>query len=97
MSRPLQVYVDERELAQLEAWSRDRGWTKSQTIRVALRALTSPVDEDPLLAASGTIHGLPPNLSAQVGRALQETFVATSKPRVRKPGTKTPRAKSRLR
>src|SRR5438876_53599 len=40
MNRPLQVYLDERDLARLEAWARARGWTKSRAIRAAVRALT---------------------------------------------------------
>src|SRR5437763_699692 len=40
MSKPLQVYLEERELARLAAWARARGWTKSQAIRAAVRALT---------------------------------------------------------
>src|SRR5207247_2367323 len=38
MMRPLQVYLDERDLKSLEAWARERGWTKSQAIRAAVRA-----------------------------------------------------------
>jgi hypothetical protein len=77
MARPLQVYVDENELKQLEAWSKKRGWTKSQAVRAALRALTRAEVDDPLLAASGMIQGLPADLSANVDRAIEETFVAT--------------------
>ena len=29
MKRPLQVYVDDEDLAALESWVRARGWTKS--------------------------------------------------------------------
>jgi hypothetical protein len=76
MSRPLQVYLDEPELERLEAWARNRGWTKSQAIRAAVRALTRARDGDPMLAASGTIDGLPPDCSAQFDRHLTETFVA---------------------
>lgn len=79
MARPLQVYVDELELARLEAWARERGWTKSQAIRVALRALTGGADQDPLLSASGMIQGLPADLSANFDRALEETFVVAQK------------------
>jgi len=76
MTRPLQVYLDESELERLDAWARSRGWTKSQAIRVAVRALTRAPDEDPLLAASGMIEGLPPDCSEQFDRYLAETFVA---------------------
>jgi len=49
MMRPLQVYLDERDLKSLEAWARERGWTKSQAIRAAVRALARRPAEDPLL------------------------------------------------
>ena len=76
MPRPLQVYVDDIDLERLEAWSKKRGWTKSQAVRAALRALTREDVRDPLLAASGMIQGLPSDLSANIDRALEETFVA---------------------
>ena len=76
MSRPLQVYLDEADLGRLEAWAQARGWTKSQAIRAAVRALTQARDEDPLLALSGAIEGLPPDCSAQFDRYLLETYVA---------------------
>jgi hypothetical protein len=76
MNRPLQVYLDRDELERLEAWVRRRGWTKSQAVRAALRALTRSADEDPLLAASGMVDGLPPDLSRQLDRYLAQTFVA---------------------
>jgi|SRR2546430_16409035 hypothetical protein len=76
MSRPLQVYLDEADLEKLAAWARRRGWTKSQAIRAAVRALTRPPEQDPLLAASGMIEGLPPDCSEQFDRYLTETFVA---------------------
>ena len=76
MARPLQVYLDERDLERLEAWARDRGWTKSQAIRAAVRALTRRPDDDPLLDLSGDIEGLPPDLSQSFDRYLDETFVA---------------------
>jgi len=76
MTRPLQVYLDERDLEQLEAWARGRGWTKSQAIRVAVRALTRRPAEDPLLELSGDIDGLPSDLSEHFDRHLNETFVA---------------------
>jgi hypothetical protein len=74
MSRPLQVYLDDDDLDRLEAWSRERGWTKSQTIRAAVRALVR-VDtaDDPLLAASGMIDGLPADVSARFGEYLDGT------------------------
>jgi hypothetical protein len=76
MAKPLQVYVDDADLERLEAWSKARGWTKSQAVRAALRALTREQASDPLLGASGMIHGLPADLSANVDRALEETFIA---------------------
>jgi hypothetical protein len=92
MTKPLQVYLDERDLAALEAWSRQRGWNKSQAIRAAVRALTRPADGDPLLAASGAIDGLPRDLSARLDHYLQESYVAkTPSPRPRR------RSRSRVR
>lgn len=76
MARPLQVYLDERDLEQLEAWARERGWTKSQAIRVAVRALTRRSAQDSLLELSGDIDGLPADLSQNFHRYLDETFVA---------------------
>ena len=76
MSRPLQVYLDEGDLEKLEAWSKSRGWTKSQAIRAAVRALTRSSQGDPLLTASGMIDGLPRDCSEQFDRYLTETFVA---------------------
>jgi hypothetical protein len=83
MSRPLQVYFEEAEMERLEAWARRRGWTKSQAVRVAVRALTRSADDDPLLRASGMVDGLPPDLSDQLDRHLVETFVAEPRPRYR--------------
>jgi hypothetical protein len=80
MSRPLQVYLDEEDLARLDAWSRERGWTKSQAVRAAVRGLIKPKGLDPLLDASGMIDGLPPNLSAQLDRYLNETYVIKAPP-----------------
>jgi hypothetical protein len=76
MTRPLQVYLDERDLERLDAWARERGWTKSQAIRAAVRALTRRPAEDPLLELSGDIDGLPADLSRNLDRYLDETFVA---------------------
>lgn len=76
MSKPLQVYLDEADLGRLETWARQRGWTKSQAIRAAVRALTRPAADDPLLQLSGIVDGLPPDCSEQFGRYLAETVIA---------------------
>jgi len=68
MKKPLQVYLDDADLERLEGWARDRGWTKSQAVRLALRALTRIPERDPLLSASGMIDGLPEDLSRDFGR-----------------------------
>jgi len=78
MTRPLQVYLDDADLDRLETWARERGWTKSQAIRAAVRALTRKPAADPLLELSGDIDGLPADLSANFHRYLDETFVAES-------------------
>ena len=59
MSRALQVYLEDPEFQALRAWADERGWSLSQAVRVALKALTQPRDTDPLLASSGLIDGLP--------------------------------------
>ena len=78
MSRPLQVYLDEDDLERLDTWARERGWTKSQAVRAAVRALTRRAAADPLLDLSGDIDNLPPDLSERFDRHLNETFVAES-------------------
>jgi len=78
MSRPIQVYLDAAELARLEAWARARGWTKSEAVRAAVRALTRGREAHPLLAASGMIDGLPPDASARFDEYLDQTFVVRS-------------------
>ena len=84
MSRPLQVYLDEEDLRRLDAWSRERGWTKSQTIRAAVRSLVrADAAADPLLAASGMIDGLPADVSARFDEHLASTFVAERAPTYR--------------
>jgi hypothetical protein len=87
MTKPLQVYLDEDELKRLETFARARGWTKSQTIRAAIRALTRRPGEDPVLELSGDVEGLPPDLSENFNRYLNETFVAEPSPtyRARRP------------
>ena len=76
MSKPLQVYLPDADHERLGAWARKRGWSKSHAVRAAIRALTRPPGEDPLLAASGMIEGLPHDLSARVDEYLEESFVA---------------------
>jgi len=76
MARPLQVYLDETDRARLEEWARKHGWTKSQAVRLAIRALTRPRDAEPLLAAGGMIDALPEDLSERFDRYLEGTYVA---------------------
>jgi hypothetical protein len=77
MTRPIQVYLDEQDMAALEGWSRKRGWNKSQAVRAAVRALTrSQEGGDALLAARGLIDGLPRDMSARFDHYLQETYFA---------------------
>lgn len=84
MSRPLQVYLDDADHDRLERWARARGWTKSQTIRAAVRALIRADEgDDPLLGASGMIDGLPPDASTRFDEHLAATFVAERPPAYR--------------
>ena len=94
MPRPIQVYLDERDLSRLERWARERGWTKSRAIRLAVRALTRPAADDPVLEVSGMFEGLPPDLSEHFDRHLSQTYVAEHGPAY---GSRRSRAKSRLR
>jgi len=80
MSRPLQVYLEETDLRRLDAWARERGCTKSQAVRLAVRALTSPPATDPILELSGMFQGLPADLSERFHHYLAETFVAEDAP-----------------
>ena len=45
MSRALQVYLEDPEFEALRAWSKERGWTLSQSVRVAVKALTRTREE----------------------------------------------------
>jgi hypothetical protein len=85
MTRPLQVFIDEEDLLRLEAWTRKRGWTKSQAVRAAVRLLTRAPDRDPILRASGMIEGLPADLSSAFDRYLEETFVVKKRAPRRRP------------
>ena len=85
MMRPLQVYLEDEDFSRLEEWAGKRGWTKSQAVRAALRAVTRCREEDPLLSASGMIDSLPEDLSAHVDHYLEESFVAEKRSRFGKP------------
>jgi len=76
MTKPLQVYLDEEDLDRLEVFAAARGWSKSQTVRVAIRALAKATEkeEDPLLGLSGMIDGLPEDLSENLDHYLDATF-----------------------
>lgn len=77
MPRALQVYLADPEFEALRAWADSRGWTLSQAVRAALKALTrSSEPEDPLLGASGMVEGLPADLSQRFDDYLGLTFVA---------------------
>lgn len=76
MSKPLQIYLDESEMRRLENFAAARGWSKSQTVRAAIRALTQPPGLDPVLELSGDLDGLPPDLSKRFQHYLDETYVA---------------------
>jgi hypothetical protein len=80
MRRPIQVYFEEREIESLERWSRRRGWTKSQAVRAAVRALTASPEQEPLLELAGMVDGLPPDSSENFDRYLDATFVAERAP-----------------
>jgi len=75
MNRPLQVYLDEGDLERLESWSHARGWTKSQAVRAAIRALVQAEESDPLLQGSAMFEGLPADASTRFEQYLGETFV----------------------
>ena len=80
MRRPVQVYLDEADLARLERWAGERGWTKSTAIRLAVRTLTRPRADDPVLEVSGMFEGLPPDVSEHFERYLDQTYVAEHAP-----------------
>jgi hypothetical protein len=73
--------------------AKSHGWTKSEAVRVAIRALTRPRASDPIVKLSGMVRGLPASLASEVDRYLGETFDAktahsrssgTTRPRVRR-------------
>jgi len=84
MRKPLQVYLDEADLARLEQWSTARGVTKSQVVRAAVRAFTRPRMADPVLELSGIAEGLPPDASERFDHYLMETYVAERPPATRR-------------
>jgi hypothetical protein len=84
MTKPIQIYLEDADFRQLDKWASERGWSKSQAVRMAIRALTRIPEEDPLLSASGMIDALPEDLSEHFDRYLQETYIAENKPRYRK-------------
>jgi hypothetical protein len=84
MTKPLQIYLEDAEFERLDKWASERGWSKSQVVRIALRALTRAPEEDPILSASGMIDALPQDLSEHFDQYLQETFIAEKKSRYRK-------------
>ena len=92
MNRPFQVYLDDEDFKRLEAWTRQRGWTKSQAVRAAIRALTRPPAGDPLLELSGDLDDLPEDASVNFDRYLNETYVAERKApyRARRRQTRSP-------
>jgi Ribbon-helix-helix protein, copG family len=88
MGKPLQVYLDPDDFERLDALAASRGWSRSQAVRVAIRALSKATGgkEDPLLELSGMIDGLPEDLSDDLHRYLDETFcVAETPARYRRP------------
>ena len=84
MAKPLQIYLEDADFKRLDKWASERGWSKSQAVRIALRALTRIPEEDPILSASGMIDELPQDLSEHFDHYLQETFIAKKKSRYRK-------------
>jgi hypothetical protein len=70
MARSLRVCLGDKDLERLESWASERGCTKSQAIRAAVRALTRDLPDDPLLGLSGDIDGLPAGLSTNFKRHL---------------------------
>jgi hypothetical protein len=89
MAKPLQIYLEDSEFERLDQYASARGWSKSQAVRVALRAMTRIPETDPLLSASGMIDALPEDLSEHFDRYLQETFIAEKKSGYRKSRRKT--------
>ena len=97
MAKPVQVYLDDDDFDRLDAFATSRGWSKSQTVRVAIRALTKATEEeeDPLLGLSGMIDGLPEDLSENLHRYADEVCIVAERPRRYVPAKR--RARARLR
>jgi hypothetical protein len=93
MARPLQVYLENAEMDRLDEWARARGWTKSQAIRAAVRALTRPPADDPILDLVGIFDGLPSDLSANFDHYLNKTFVAETPTQYRARKRRSPRSR----
>lgn len=85
--KPMQVYLDDDDAARLDEWSRAHNLTKSDAVRLAVRALTQQRKvSDPVLSLSGMLHDdLPVDVAERFDRYLQETFVA-ERPAAYKPG-----------
>lgn len=81
MKRPLQVYVEEAELEALDRWATERGWTKSEAVRAAVRALTRGASQDPILDLEGMVQsGLSVDATERFEEHLSATFVAERGP-----------------
>ena len=88
------MYFEDAELDRLETWAKTRGWTKSQAVRAAVRALTLAPEQDPLLELSGIVDGLPADLSERFDQYVNATFVAERPPSY---GARARRARARVR
>ena len=67
----LRVYFTAPDLARLDAWARRHGVTKSEAVRVAVRALTGPSTDDPVLKMSGMVDLGPADLSDRLDHYLE--------------------------
>jgi Ribbon-helix-helix protein, copG family len=67
----LHVSLAAPDLARLEAWARRRGVTKSEAVRVAVRALVRPSSDDPVLGLSGMVDLGPADLSDRLDHYLE--------------------------
>lgn len=78
--KPIQVYLEDGDFGRLEAWARENHMTKSEALRLAVRALTRRRGgDDPVLSLSGVLEDdLPANVAERFDDYLQETFVGES-------------------